>query len=83
MAALNTVYRYDTFCTSRDATAKVAAYSIWHARHGNRQDIREFDTLYRAVRYRFNKLEKDQLILKSADGKGFKLNRSYVDEFLI
>lgn len=83
LSVLNTIYRYDTFCKSRDATAKVAAYSIWNARYGTRQDIREFDTLYRGVRYRFNKLEKAGIILKSADGKGFRLNHEFVGDHMI
>jgi len=81
--ALNTVYRYDTFSNGRAATAKLAAYAIWHARHGTRQDIKEFDKLYRAVRYRFNKLEESGMILKTADGKGFKLNHSFTKDSLL
>jgi len=83
LATLNTIYRHDTFCTSRDATAKVAAYAIWNARHGTRQDIREFDTLYRGIRYRFNKLEKAGMILKSNDGKGFRLNYGFSSDHLV
>ena len=81
--ALNTVYRYDAFDANRAATAKLAAYAIWHLRHGVRQDIKEFDKLYRAVRYRFNKLEELGMILKTADGKGFTLNRAFLKESLI
>jgi ATP-dependent DNA helicase RecG len=81
--ALNTVYRYDTFSSGRAATAKLAAYAIWNARNHSRQDIKEFDKLYRAVRYRFNKLEEAGMILKAPDGKGFRLNRSFSRDSLL
>jgi predicted HTH transcriptional regulator len=81
--ALNTVYRYDAFSPNRAATAKLAAYAIWHNRHGSRQDIKEFDKLYRAIRYRFNKLEESGMILKTSDGKGFRLNRDFNAESLL
>lgn len=81
--SLNTVYRYDTFCNDRAATAKLAAHAIWNARHGSRQDIKEFDKLYRSVRYRFNKLEEAGMIQKTPDGKGFKLNHLFHRDSLL
>ncbi len=83
IASLNTVYRHDRFCRSRAATAKAAANSLWHKRHGTRQDIKEFDELYRRIRYRFNKLEKSGMILRSTDRKGFTLNKEYSDQLLL
>jgi predicted HTH transcriptional regulator len=81
--ALNTVYRYEAFSSGRAATAKLAAYAIWNARHGSRQDIKEFDKLYRSVRYRFNKLEETGMIQKTSDGKGFRLNRLFSRDSLL
>ena len=83
LSIFNTVYCYDTFCKSRCATANVAAFSIWNSRHGMRQDIREFYTLYRGIRYRFNKLESAGIILKSSEGKGFRLNHEFANNSLI
>lgn len=84
LLALDTVYRYDTYSASRAATAKLAAYRIWNIKHGSKQNIRDFDKLYRAVRTRFNKLEKQTcMILKSKDGKGFRLNRAFKKDSLL
>ena len=48
-----------------------------------RQDIREFYILYRGIRYRFNKLESAGIILKSSEGKGFRLKHEFANDSLI
>lgn len=76
---LNVLYRHGEFSQTKQVTAKMAAFAIWYATKGVREDIREFDRFYRKIRHIFKKLEEAGYIVRS-DGSsrlGYRLNSSY------
>jgi len=78
LSILNFSYRYDRFCRSGSLSAKSAALMSWFHQMGNRQDIREFDTFYRKIRSRFNRLEKMNMLIRQKEKKaGYRLNTDY------
>lgn len=74
---LGVVYRFNYFSKIKSVSAKQASFSLWAQEAGSTGDIKAFDTFYRKVRYTFNKLEKDEFIIKSEAGRGYLLNETY------
>lgn len=75
---LSILYRHGRFSRARAVTAKMAAFALWYEEHGGIQDIKEFDSFYRKVRYAFNRLEKGEFVMRASQkARGFVLNESY------
>jgi ATP-dependent DNA helicase RecG len=78
------IYRRGRYHRLKPVTAKVAAFALWYAEKGNRQDIKEFDAFYRKVRYAFNKLLKGMFISKpKASDRGFTINQKFHQQSLL
>lgn len=81
---LGILYRHGQYSRTHAVTAKMAAFALWYEEHGGIQDIREFDSFYRKVRYAFNKLEKGEFVKRaSGQAHGFLLNESYSEGRLL
>jgi len=76
---LNVLYRHGEYSRTKQVTAKTAAFSIWYATKGVREDIREFDRFYRKIRHIFKKLEEAHYIIRSGGPSrlGYRLNPDY------
>ena len=75
---LNILYRHSHYSRNRTVTAKMAAFALWYSDHGGIQNIKEFDSFYRKVRYAFNKMEQGDFIVRyDKKARGFVLNESY------
>lgn len=73
--ALCLAYRHHHYSQTKGITAKMAAFSLWYLEKGTIENIREFDTFYRKIRYLFNKLENAEFIRKQ--NRVYHLNFDY------
>ncbi len=80
LKVVNGVNRYSK---KRTASAKQVAFALWYEAHEPHQDdIKRFDLFYRAVRNKFNKLEKDGFLAKT-EKNGYVVNHNRKEERLL
>lgn len=80
---LGVVYRYNNFSRQKTVSAKQASFTLWHEDERSGSDIEAFDAFYRKVRRHFNRLEKDEFVLKDEKSKGYRLNLDYLKTHFI
>ncbi len=73
-AALGIVYRHNQFCKAPEVSARQAAFALWHDQGGANDNIKDFDTFSRKVRYTFNKLETAGFVEKLAATRGYRIH---------
>ncbi len=69
---LGVVYRFDRYSKAGAVSARETSFELWAGRGGT-DDIKAFETFYRATRRAFNDLEAARLVTRKAGTKGFGL----------
>jgi len=80
---LGVVYRFNHFSKARVASAKQASFTLWFESGRANDDIKEFDRLYRKVRFAFNKLQKGGFVEKKPETRGYLLKTDYRTTHLV
>lgn len=80
---LGVVYRFNHYSKTQVVSAKQASFSLWFETGSANEDIKEFDTFYRRVRYAFNKLEKGGFVAKKPESRGYLLRTDYLTSHLV
>ncbi len=80
---LGVVYRHNNFSKAKVVSAKQASFALWFDLDTANDDIKEFDRLYRKVRFAFNKLEKAGFVVKKTEARGYHLNQDYLQTHLV
>ncbi len=80
---LNVIYRHQHFSRQGASSARQVALFLWPLQGGKDDGIREYDTLYRKVKYTFNRLEQNCFIEKKEGSAGYLLNEHYARDRLL
>lgn len=75
---LNVLYRHQNYSRLTALNAKQTARFLWAQQGQSDNDIRGFDNFARKVRYVFNRLTDNEMLLKQPGLSGYKLNESYL-----
>ncbi len=83
------VHRHNRFAEGPDRfpSAKDASFALWYEMHPpSRDNIREFDRLYRSIRATFSKLQTRKFVIpldRKPRGRGYKLNDRFRESRLM
>ena len=80
---LGVLYRHNRFSSDKSVSAKQASFALWYDRGGQTDNIKEFDTFYRKIRYFFNKLESGGFVRKVGSTRGYVLCEDRDDSHLL
>lgn len=80
---LGVVLRFNRHSRQNVASARQTSLTLWEESDGDRRDIRDYETLYRKVKYAFNRLEKSGFLVKKSGTRDYEINSAYLKTYLL
>lgn len=80
---LGIVFRFNRHSKQGVVSARQTSLTMWEESEGDQRDIRGYETLYRKVKYVFNRLEKAGFVVKKAGTRDYEVNVDYLKTHLL
>ncbi len=80
---LGIVLRFNRHSKQGVVSARQTSLTLWEEGEGDQRDIRGYETLYRKVKYVFNRLEKAGFVVKKAGTRDYEVNVDYLKTHLL
>ena len=80
---LGVVLRFNRHSRQGVVSARQTSLTLWEEGDGDQRDIRGYETLYRKVKYVFNRLEKAGFVMKKVKTRDYEINADYLKTHLL